>query len=192
MDQAKVVLGVGALVLAIGGGLFAGRVSSERAASNEREAIARARRAAAEQSEAAATAAAAAAAQRRASRLQRFTMLRSVRGAVPGIGVCASEELTNCEVRYGNQTRTLVWRVPRIIPPETCENFVVNAGVACADVATDGSVAQFAACFMEHGWMPAEADAFTILDLREPQLAPNHAMIQCDQGRYASEFDPSP
>lgn len=170
-------------MLAVGVGLFGGRIARESAAESARAESARAR---AENEQRAAAAAAA----RRASTLQRIRLLRSIRGAVPGVGVCASEELTNCEVRYGDPAQTLVWRAPRIIQPESCENFVLNAGVACAPEAADGSVQQFAACFIQRGWMPVERGMFTVLDMREQQLQPNHASIQCDQGHYEAEFEP--
>lgn len=186
MDQTgKIVLGVGALVLAIGVGLLGGRIARDSAAESARVEAARLRVEA--EQRAAATAAA-----RRTSTLQRIVMFRSINGAVPGIGVCASEELTNCEVRYGDPTRTLVWRAPRIVVPESCEHLVLNVSVACAPVAADGSVQQFGECFMMRGWMPVERGLVTTLDLRETQTTPNHASIQCDQGRYEAVFDPEP
>ncbi len=133
------------------------------------------------------------AAARRASTLERIHITRSLNTLVPGIGVCASEELTNCEARYGDPRRTLVWTVPRILVPARCEDHVVYAMTGCmiaADGGTDPDV--LARCLPEHGWLVAMEGAYTILDLREPQTAPGRITLQCDQGHAEGTFTPGP
>lgn len=133
------------------------------------------------------------AAARRASTLQRIHISRSANALVPGIGVCPSEELTNCEARYGEPRRTLVWTVPRILVPARCEDHVVHAMSDCV-TAADGSVDPdvLARCLPERGWLVAMEGAYTVLDLRETQTAPGQITIQCDQGHAEGTFTQAP
>lgn len=184
-DQGKTFVGVAAVILAIGAGLYGGRVyrDGQEQAAQQRAVAARI------ESERQATAARE---RQRNTELARTRLMLNTTGAIPGIGVCASQELTGCELRYGDPTRTLVWRVARIEPPQACENMMLAAGLACASMAGDASVQQFGGCFMQHGWMPLEQGIVGYLDLREEQTPPGLARVQCDQGYYEGRFTPSP
>jgi hypothetical protein len=107
---------------------------------------------------------------------------------VPTIGRGMCEELTNCEVRYGQPRRTLVWTLPRIPVPAGCTRHIGASMADCMRVAhgsTDGALAR---CFPEHGWLVRMEGAYTVRDGRQRQLTPGRFTVQCDQGYTEGTF----
>lgn len=177
-------VGVGAVVLALGLGLWAGKSSRAREAEQLARATEEARRRAAADARAAAAA-------RRSSTLQRIHIAAHSSGLFQGISVCPSIELTNCELRLGIRDGTVRWTTPRVLVPERCENLPIVATADCivraqrADAASDPSTIDTNwACRMERGFFGSNVNAFRVVDLREPQLENRAVVLQCNEGRY--------